>query len=109
VLDARNAARYAQGDPAIDPRPGHIPAARSAPWTDNIDPDTGRVRVAEELTQRFAALGATDAQAIVAYCGSGVTACHNMLALTIAGFGDLLALYAGSWAHWGADEARPHT
>jgi len=107
VLDARTAARYAQGDPAIDPRPGHIPSARSAPWADNIDPDTGRFREAEELRQRFAALGAADAQAIVAYCGSGVTACHNMLALTIAGFGDRIALYPGSWSQWGADETRP--
>jgi thiosulfate/3-mercaptopyruvate sulfurtransferase len=107
VLDARTAARYAQGDPAIDPRPGHIPAARSAPWADNVDPETGRVRAAEELRRRFAALGATDADAIVAYCGSGVTACHNMLALTIAGFGDRIALYPGSWSQWGADDDRP--
>ena len=107
VLDARAAARYAQGDPTIDPRPGHIPAARSAPWADNVDPATGRVRAAADLRQRFAALGATDAEAIVAYCGSGVTACHNMLALTIAGFGDRIALYPGSWSQWGADEDRP--
>ena len=107
ILDARAAARYAQGDAAIDPRPGHIPAARSAPWTDNVDPDTGRVRAAPQLRQRFDDLGASDAQTIVAYCGSGVTACHDLLALTIAGFGDRLALYPGSWSQWGADDARP--
>ena len=107
VLDARTASRFAYGDPAIDPRPGHIPGARSAPWAGNVDPTTGRVRSAGELRARFEDLGASDARTIVAYCGSGVTACHDLLALTIAGFGDRLALYPGSWSQWGADDARP--
>ena len=107
VLDARTASRFADGDPAIDPRPGHIPGARSAPWAGNVDPTTGRVRSAGELRARFDDLGASDARTIVAYCGSGVTACHDLLALTIAGFGDRLALYPGSWSQWGADDARP--
>jgi thiosulfate/3-mercaptopyruvate sulfurtransferase len=107
VFDARAASRYAHGDPAIDPRPGHIPGARSAPWAGNVDPDTGRVRVADDLRRRFDDLGARDARTIVAYCGSGVTACHDLLALTIAGFGDRIALYPGSWSQWGADDTRP--
>jgi thiosulfate/3-mercaptopyruvate sulfurtransferase len=107
VLDARTASRYANGDPAIDPRPGHIPSARSAPWADNTDPDTGRMLTAGELRRRYDDLGAPDAGAIVAYCGSGVTACHDLLALTIAGLGDRVALYPGSWSQWGADATRP--
>ena len=107
VLDARAVSRYTQGDPAIDPRPGHIPNALSAPWTDNVDPETGRVRDADELRRRFDDLGASHARRIVAYCGSGVTACHDLLALTIAGFGDRIALYPGSWSQWGTDDTRP--
>lgn len=107
VLDARTASRYADGDPAIDPRPGHIPSARSAPWAGNVDPGTGRVLTAAELLERYDDLGAPDARTIVAYCGSGVTSCLNLLALTIAGFDDRLALYPGSWSQWGTDETRP--
>jgi thiosulfate/3-mercaptopyruvate sulfurtransferase len=107
VLDARTASRYANGDPAVDPRPGHIPGARNAPWADNVDPDSGRVRHIDELRRRYHELGASDAHTIVAYCGSGVTACHDLLALTIAGLGDRSALYPGSWSQWGADESRP--
>ncbi|HUP72069.1 MAG TPA: sulfurtransferase [Acidimicrobiales bacterium] len=107
VLDARTASRFANGDPAIDPRPGHIPGARNAPWAGNIDAGTGRIRTGGELRARFDDLGASDARTIVAYCGSGVTACHDLLALTIAGFGDRLALYPGSWSQWGADGTRP--
>lgn len=107
VLDARTATRFAEGDPAIDPRPGHIPGARNAPWAGNIDAATGRLHGAGELRGRYDDLGASDARTIVAYCGSGVTACHDLLALTIAGFGDRLALYPGSWSQWGSDDARP--
>jgi thiosulfate/3-mercaptopyruvate sulfurtransferase len=107
LLDARTASRYADGDPAIDPRPGHIPSALSAPWAGNVDPGTGRLLTAADLRRRYADLGAPAARTIVAYCGSGVTSCLNLLALTIAGFGDRLALYPGSWSQWGADETRP--
>ncbi|MEO5841929.1 MAG: sulfurtransferase [Acidimicrobiales bacterium] len=106
VLDARAAPRYAQGDPAIDPRPGHIPNARNAPWAANVD-TTGRMRGTDELRRHYDDLGASDAATIVAYCGSGVTACHDLLALTIAGHGDRIALYPGSWSQWGADDTRP--
>jgi thiosulfate/3-mercaptopyruvate sulfurtransferase len=102
VYDARTAERYAHGDPAIDPRPGHVPGALSAPWAGNLGED-GRFRPAEQLRERFAA--AADRPAI-AYCGSGVTACHDLLALEVAGVAQT-ALYPGSWSQWGADPARP--
>jgi thiosulfate/3-mercaptopyruvate sulfurtransferase len=99
LLDARTAARYANGDPAIDPRPGHIPGAASAPWQDNLD-EHGRFHPAERLRTRYGT------GSFVAYCGSGVTACHDLLALHVAGETDL-ALYPGSWSQWGADASRP--
>ena len=102
VFDARTAQRYAVGDPAIDPRPGHVPGALSAPWAGNLD-GGGRFRPARELRDRFAAAAGRRA---VTYCGSGVTACHDLLALRLAGFDDL-ALYPGSWSQWGADPSRP--
>ena len=104
VLDARTAERYAHGDPAVDPRPGHIPGAVSAPWADNLDPATGRFLPAAELRARYAAL--TGGRPAVAYCGSGVTSCHDLLAMRIAGVDDL-ALYPGSWSQWGNDPSRP--
>jgi len=101
VFDARSAERYAHGDPAIDPRPGHVPGARSAPWTGNLDAH-GRFLAPDALRERFASAG----NGAIAYCGSGVTACHDLLAMTLAGYTDL-ALYPGSWSQWGADGSRP--
>jgi thiosulfate/3-mercaptopyruvate sulfurtransferase len=106
VIDARPAMRFRFGDPSIDPRPGHIPGAANAPWNDNLDEQTGRFRPRLELRQRFAALGATQDRSVVAYCGSGVTACHDLLALELAGLHHT-ALYPGSWSAWGADPRRP--
>jgi thiosulfate/3-mercaptopyruvate sulfurtransferase len=105
LIDARASARYEAGDPAIDPRAGHIPGARSAPWPENLGPNGG-FRSADELRERFGALGATTESRVVAYCGSGVTACHDLLALELAGFTDT-ALFTGSWSAWGADASRP--
>jgi len=104
VYDARTAQRYACGAEGLDPRPGHIPGALSAPWADNLDVD-GRFRSPGQLRERFAAAAAAHRPAI-AYCGSGVTACHDLLALHLAGAHDL-ALYPGSWSQWGADPSRP--
>jgi thiosulfate/3-mercaptopyruvate sulfurtransferase len=102
VYDARTAARYAAGDPGIDPRPGHIPGAHSAPWAANLGPD-GRFRPPAELRELYR--HGADAGAI-AYCGSGVTSCHDLLAMELAGIGGT-ALYPGSWSQWGADPSRP--
>jgi thiosulfate/3-mercaptopyruvate sulfurtransferase len=102
VYDARTSPRYAQGDPDIDPRPGHIPGAVSAPWEGNLD-EHQRFRSTTELRDRYA-----DAlqRPAIAYCGSGVTACHNLLALEVAGIQGT-ALYPGSWSQWGNDPDRP--
>jgi thiosulfate/3-mercaptopyruvate sulfurtransferase len=97
IYDARTAQRYARGA-EIDPRPGHIPGARSAPWGDNLDAE-GRFHPAAELRARYA-------DGAVAYCGSGVTACHDLLAMRLAGVTGT-ALYPGSWSQWGADPSRP--
>lgn len=102
VFDARTAERFAHGDPAIDPRPGHIPGALSVPWAGNLDA-AGKFLTAGELRARFAA---ADGHGVIAYCGSGVTACHDLLAMTLAGLEDL-ALYPGSWSQWAADPSRP--
>lgn len=102
VYDARTAQRFAYGDPSIDPRPGHIPGAVSAPWAANLGED-GRFCTGAELRARFAEAAERGA---IAYCGSGVTSCHDLLAMAIAGITDT-ALYAGSWSQWGADPSRP--
>ncbi len=107
VLDARSADRFANGDPAIDPRPGHIPGARSAPWSGNVDPGTGRLLDAAALRRRFEQLGVGAGVTTAAYCGSGVTACHDLLALEVAGLGERTVLFPGSWSAWGADHDRP--
>ena len=108
VLDARSSARFDNGDPKVDPRPGHVPGARSAPVAANLTRDA---RMLDEATlrARYRALGAADAEVIACYCGSGVTACHDLLALEIAGFGESTRLYPGSWSQWGADTTRPAT
>ena len=103
VLDARSADRYAHGA-AIDPRPGHVPGARSAPSTDNMV--DGRLRSAEDLAGRYGSLGADGDAPVVAYCGSGVSACIDLLALRRAGLPDG-RLFVGSWSAWGADPDRP--
>lgn len=106
VLDARTAERY-RGDPnPVDPSFGHVPGARSLPFAANLGPD-GRLRPPDELAARLGAVGADRAATVVAYCGSGVTACHDLLALEVAGLGDRGVLYPGSWSAWGADPDRP--
>lgn len=104
VVDARAAGRYT-GEllVALDPRPGHVPGARSAPWQGNLG-DDGRFLDAEALRARYAGLGVTEPGAI-ASCGSGVTACHDLLALERAGLPG--RLYVASWSGWAADPDRP--
>jgi thiosulfate/3-mercaptopyruvate sulfurtransferase len=103
LLDARSAERYRGEAEPIDPVAGHIPGARSAPTTGNLGAD-GTLLAPESLRARFAQLGA-DGAAVGAYCGSGVTAAHEVLALAVAGIP--AALYPGSWSEWVSDPARP--
>jgi thiosulfate/3-mercaptopyruvate sulfurtransferase len=105
VLDARAAERYRGESEPVDPRAGHIPGARSAPYAGNLTSGPQPVfRAASELRERYAALGAGPQDPIV-YCGSGVTACHDLLALHLAGLRG--KLYAGSWSEWSSDPALP--
>ncbi|XKK37344.1 sulfurtransferase [Nocardiopsis sp. ARC36] len=106
LVDARAYARFTGERPApVDARPGHVPGARSAEWTANLDSD-GLLAAPEVLRERFASLGADSARTITAYCGSGVTACHDLLALEHAGYAGA-RLYPGSWSRWGGDDSLP--
>lgn len=104
LLDARAAERYRGEVEPIDPVGGHIPGAVSAPTTGNVT-DDGTLRPAADLAARFAALGATPDAEVGVYCGSGVSAAHEVLALAVAGVP--AALYVGSWSEWSADPTRP--
>jgi thiosulfate/3-mercaptopyruvate sulfurtransferase len=121
LLDARAGERYRGEHEHVDPVAGHIPGAVSAPTAGNVNPD-GTFRSAAELTARFAVLARGDDAPEPpdpggtarpsrppggwgAYCGSGVTAAHEVLALALAGIP--AALYVGSWSNWIADPARP--
>ncbi|MFS8608932.1 MAG: sulfurtransferase [Gammaproteobacteria bacterium] len=99
LLDARDRRRFLGEIEPIDPVAGHVPGARSAPSSENLGAD-GRFLPKEALRQRFERIiGARRGQEIVCYCGSGITAAHNVLALVHAGF-DEPRLYAGSWSEW---------
>ncbi|MGW7425105.1 sulfurtransferase [Streptomyces sp. NPDC054813] len=104
LFDARAGERYRGEVEPIDRIGGHIPGAVSAPTTENVGPD-GRFLSAGELSDRFKALGASAAAPVGVYCGSGVSAAHEVLALAVAGIP--AALYVGSWSEWSADPSRP--
>ena len=104
LLDARVEPRYRGEVEPVDPVAGHIPGARSAPAAGNLDA-SGRFLGAERLRERFAGLGVESGGLVGAYCGSGVTAAQEVLALHLAGIP--AALYAGSWSEWVADPSRP--
>jgi thiosulfate/3-mercaptopyruvate sulfurtransferase len=106
LLDARASERFRGEVEPVDPRAGHIPGAVSAPTTDNLRPD-GTFADPAALAGRFASRGADPSTPIGVYCGSGITATHEIAALAIAGFD--AALYAGSWSEWVSDPARPVT
>lgn len=103
VLDARDAARFAGGPDTLDRVSGHIPGARNRFFRDNLASD-GRFRPAEELAAEFHAL--LQGKPAILQCGSGVTACHNALAMEIAGLPGA-RLYPGSWSEWISDPSRP--
>ena len=106
LVDARGAERFAGRNETIDPVAGHIPGARNAPFTGNLAAD-GRFLPAEALRLRWnTLLGSQPPAGLIAMCGSGVTACHNLLAMEHAGLAGA-RLYAGSWSEWIRDPRRP--
>lgn len=106
VLDARAAPRYRGEQEPIDPVAGHVPGAHNWPFSNNVS-TSGTFRLAGELRAAFLDLfGGRDATDVVAMCGSGVTACHLLLAMEVAGLPGG-HLYAGSWSEWIRDPARP--
>ncbi len=104
LLDARAGERYRGEVEPIDPRAGHIPGAVSAPTTENVAPD-GTFLPAQELRRRFEALGVDGSSTVAVYCGSGVTASHEIVALHIAGY--KAALYPGSFSQWSNNPGNP--
>ncbi|WP_125773669.1 sulfurtransferase [Antribacter gilvus] len=104
LLDARAVERYRGEVEPVDPRAGHIPGAISAPTMGNLS-DGGRFRPHRELVERFAGLGLRAGRPVAVYCGSGVTASHEVAVL--ATLGVEAALYPGSWSQWSNDPARP--
>jgi thiosulfate/3-mercaptopyruvate sulfurtransferase len=105
VIDARDRERFGGGADPLDPRSGHIPGARSVPTREHLDA-AGRISTPERLRETFAQAGIVPGTPVISYCGSGVTACHNLLALERAGLGPG-RLYPGSWSEWSRDPARP--
>jgi thiosulfate/3-mercaptopyruvate sulfurtransferase len=106
LVDARAPERYRGETEPIDKLPGHIPGAANHFFQWNLD-DRGTFRSPEDLRERFStALGGIAPEHVVCYCGSGVTACHNLLALERAGLMGA-KLYPGSWSEWSSDPARP--
>lgn len=104
LLDARSAERYRGETEPVDPIAGHIPGATTANTIENIDAD-GRFLSPDALRARFTALGVTHGSKVGAYCGSGVTAAHTVLALELIGIE--ATLYPGSWSSWITDPERP--
>jgi thiosulfate/3-mercaptopyruvate sulfurtransferase len=120
IVDARAAERWRGDVEPLDPVAGHIPGALNRPNTQNLRPD-GRFKPAEVLREEWLSLMTLQApripaaasapggegSALVHSCGSGVSACHNLLAMRIAGLNDDLILHPGSWSEWCADPKRP--
>jgi thiosulfate/3-mercaptopyruvate sulfurtransferase len=104
LLDARAVERYRGEREPVDPVAGHIPGAANLPGTELVRPEGGLL-AAEGLRERFAGVGVRDGVEVGAYCGSGVTAALEVLALSVAGFD--AALYVGSWSDWIRDPSRP--
>ena len=105
VLDARSAERFAGAPDPLDPRPGHVPGARSLPCRENVDAD-GFLLPDDVLRRRLADVGVDGVAPVVSSCGSGVTACHTLLVLEHLGL-PAGRLYVGSWSQWAADPDRP--
>ncbi len=106
LVDARAPERFRGETEPVDPVAGHIPGAVNVPTTDNLD-ERGRFRSPDRLREAYAAVGAATSGSVAAYCGSGVTAAHDVLAMEVAGI--RAALYPGSWSGWITDPDRPVT
>jgi len=104
AIDARSHERFVGEVAQIDKRAGHIPGARSAPWSTVLDSDT-KPRSADQLREHYRLIGVDDEREVVAYCGSGVSACINVLAMEHAGL-PVPRLYVASWSGWSADPNR---
>jgi thiosulfate/3-mercaptopyruvate sulfurtransferase len=104
LVDARAPERYRGESEPADPVAGRVPGAVNVPTSANLD-ESGHFRSAEELRELYAGVGATDGVDVATYCGSGVTACHDLLALEVAGLRG--ALFPGSWSEWVAESSRP--
>ncbi len=99
VVDARNRDRFEGKQDPVDPRPGHIPGAVNVPCRANLDP-AGRLLAEQDLKVNFARAGITSAEGTISYCGSGVTACHNLLVMEYLGLGHG-RLFVGGWSQYG--------
>jgi len=106
LVDARVAERYRGDTEPIDPVAGHIPGALNRPYSRNLQPDATFRRAAELRSEFESMLHGRAVSDVVHYCGSGVSACHNVLAMAIAGY-PLTRIYPGSWSEWVADRERP--
>jgi thiosulfate/3-mercaptopyruvate sulfurtransferase len=105
LIDSRNPDRYFGDNEPVDPQAGHIPGAINLPFGDNLTGD-GWFRTPQQLRAHFEEAGLVDGDVPVMYCGSGVSACNNLLAFEHAGLGQAV-LYAGSWSQWSNDQDRP--
>jgi thiosulfate/3-mercaptopyruvate sulfurtransferase len=108
VIDARAPERFSGQEEPVDPRAGHIPGARNLPCRSNVGPE-GRFLPPDILRRRFESIGVPAGAAgpsVISYCGSGVTACHNLIALELAGLA-AGRLYPGSWSQYSQDGTRP--
>jgi len=106
LVDARAPERYRGETEPVDDRAGHIPGVVNVPTAQNLDRSTGRFLSRSRLRARYEAAGVRDGGNVVCYCGSGITACHDLLALEAAGY-EGAKLYPGSWSQWAADRSRP--
>jgi len=106
LVDARAAERYRGDTEPVDPVAGHIPGALNRPYSRNLQPDATFRRAAELRSEFESMLHGRAVSDVVHYCGSGVSACHNVLAMAIAGY-PLTRIYPGSWSEWVADRERP--
>lgn len=105
LLDARAPERFHGETEPIDPKAGHIPGAKNAPFASNLQVPNKEFQSPSKLREQFSNLGADKTQEIICYCGSGVTACHNIFALKLAGLE--AKLYEGSWSDWSGDPKLP--